>query len=139
MVSTAKKILQNHHIKITSTRINVLEVFLSNKKVMTLQDISGSLPDNFDRVTLYRVLNTFESNGVIHRIPDPTGNVNYALCHHDCTPHVHKDDHVHFKCTKCLNTFCLDHVKIPEIRLDNKFSVTKLNYLLEGICDKCHH
>ncbi|WMJ75019.1 transcriptional repressor [Cytophagaceae bacterium ABcell3] len=138
MTSTAKKILKNNKIKVTSTRVMVLDEFLKASKVLTLQEISGKLPENFDRVTLYRTLNTFESGGIIHKIPDHSGQVNYALCNHDCNHEHHNDDHVHFKCTNCNTTLCLDQVKAPEIKLNENFKISRYNYLVEGICEKCN-
>lgn len=137
MASRANKILKNHGIKATSTREEVLQVFLNCEKVLNLQEISGSLDAGFDRVTLYRILNSFENNGIIHKVPDNSGQAQFALCHHDCSSDHHNDDHVHFKCTSCNITQCLEDVHVPKIYLKNNFIVSKANFLLEGTCDKC--
>ena len=48
---------------------------------------------NFDRVTLYRLLNSFEEKGLIHKVFDANGDIFYAKCQ-VCKDHNHQDDHI---------------------------------------------
>lgn len=131
-------ILREHRLKVTPQRVSVLKIFLSSESALSLQDLLKNLGKAFDRITLYRTLNSFEAHGLIHRIPDTSGNATYALCNHDTVEHSHNDHHVHFKCENCLSTFCLEDVEIPAIRLNKKFKAIKYNFLIEGICDACN-
>lgn len=142
-MSHAKKlqpedILRDHELKATPQRISVLKAFLTKNKVLALPELSKSLGKEFDRITLYRTLNTFEEHGLIHKIPDKTGNVTYALCRHDSIHHSHDDNHVHFKCTKCNLTVCLEEVEIPFIKVPSKYKPEKYNFLIEGHCESCN-
>lgn len=132
-----EEILRHHELKATPQRIAVLKVFASKKKVLSLAEIAKTLGE-FDRITLYRTLNSFEENGLIHKIPDHSGNANYALCKHDSVHHTHDDNHVHFKCTSCNLTVCLEDIEIPTIRVPRKYKPEKFNFLIEGICEDCN-
>jgi len=131
-------VLRAHQLKVTPQRTEVLKAFLEKNKVLGLPDLLKSLGASFDRITLYRTLNTFEAHGLIHKIPDKSGNASYALCNHDSISHTHDDNHVHFKCENCNVTFCLEEVIIPPIQLNKKFKALKYNFLIEGLCENCH-
>jgi len=131
-----EEILKAHHLKSTPQRLEVLNIFLHKKEVMNLQLLQEYLSSNFDRITLYRTLNIFEEKGLIHKIPG-SEKVSYALCKHDSPTHSHEDNHVHFSCIKCSTTFCLNDIEIPILKLPKKYKVQKLNFIAEGLCDKC--
>ncbi len=132
-----EEILRQHELKATAQRIAVLSTFLKKDKVLTLAEISKLLGADFDRITLYRTLNAFEENGLIHKIPDKSGNASYALCKHESVAHTHNDNHVHFKCTRCELTVCLEEIAIPEIHVPKPYHAVRFNFLVEGLCEKC--
>lgn len=100
-----------------------------------MEEVLGEL----DRVTIYRTLKTFEENGIVHRIMDDQGVMNYALCHDGCTTHTHEDDHIHFECTQCHKTYCLnDRIDIDRISLPEGFLAEKHAFKIKGLCDQCN-
>lgn len=135
---TPEEILRQHELKATPQRVAVLSAFLKKDKVLSLAELNKSLGKAFDRITLYRTLNSFEENGLIHKIPDNSGNASYALCKHDSVHHTHDDNHVHFKCSSCDLTVCLEEVEIPPIRVPQKYKPEKFSFLIEGICEDCN-
>jgi Fur family ferric uptake transcriptional regulator len=130
-------ILRQHELKATPQRIAVLAAFIKKNKVLSLTELNKLLGKDFDRITLYRTLNAFEENGLIHKISDNTGSINYALCKHDSVHHTHDDNHVHFKCSSCDLIVCLEEVSIPVIRVPKKYKPEKYSFLIEGICEAC--
>jgi hypothetical protein len=80
-------------------------------------DIEKNTYAAFDRVTVYRTLQTFVEKGIIHQIPTTDNSILYALCRHNCEQGHHHDNHVHFICTNCDKTFCLDDVTVPDEKL----------------------
>jgi len=130
-------ILKAHRINYTQQRIAVLQVFLDTKRVLTLSDLSAIVGKEFDRITLYRTLILFEEKGLIHKILDKEAP-SYALCTHDTIEHNHSENHVHFKCSKCGNVFCLDEVAIPKIKLPANYVADQFNFLIEGKCENCN-
>nr|NQU90278.1 transcriptional repressor [Bacteroidota bacterium] len=127
--------LQSKNIKPTAMRQLVLQVLTEQNTAINLHDLELKF-DRADKVTLYRTLRTFEENQLIHRIDDGTGAVKYALCQEKCNCHP-EDLHVHFLCTKCNQTYCLNDIPVPTINLPNSFSLESVNMVVKGVCSNC--
>ncbi len=131
-------ILKQHRLRQTETRIAVLKIFVKNEQALSHSDIEKIMGNTYDRVTIYRTLNSFLENGLVHKVLDNEGGVRYALCNHDHEHHgMHSENHIHFKCRICSKTSCLDNIPIPVVTLPKKFKIEGINLLVEGVCDKC--
>lgn len=131
------ELLEKHNLKKTAPRFSVLEV-LSSRQVATSQpDLEEIIGKSIDRVTLYRILKTFEEKGIIHKIIDLNGTANYAFCHSSCSEHHHHDEHLHFNCTVCHSVYCLDDMKIPDLKLPDGFIASSISIIATGVCNKC--
>ena len=132
------QILKNSSLSVTGGRKQILDIFLSSSNALTHQDIESKCSDQYDRVTIYRTLQTFLEKGIIHNIPSTDNTIRYALCNEACisTGH-HHDNHVHFKCVQCGKTLCLDEVGIPEVKLPKGYSIHEINMVVNGICKSC--
>ncbi|MGZ5135561.1 MAG: Fur family transcriptional regulator [Flavitalea sp.] len=100
-------------------------------------DIEKKTGEKFDRVTVYRTLQSFLEKGIIHTIPTSDNSVRYALCKDDCRQGHHHDNHVHFLCKVCNSTICLEGVTIPEVKLPVGFQPTEYQMVVSGICKEC--
>lgn len=129
------KKLKIRNIKPTAMRELVLKVLTEQDRAISLADLEQKF-DNADKTTLYRTLKTFEENKLIHSIDDGTGSVKYALCKETCQCHP-EDLHVHFLCTKCQQTYCLNDISIPSIDLPTNFKLETINMVVKGICSNC--
>ncbi|MEM6628267.1 MAG: transcriptional repressor [Bacteroidota bacterium] len=132
------KILRQSKLRNTPGRSAVLELLAQKEIALSESDIEKSLPISCDRVTIYRTLHTFLEKGIIHKVLDDSGAAKYALCSGSCKYGLHNHDHVHFKCSLCGETVCMDEVPVPAITLPKGFSVEATNILMQGVCDKCH-
>jgi Fur family transcriptional regulator, ferric uptake regulator len=130
-------ILRRNHLSITDSRKKILHLFLSIPGALAHGDIERKAGERFDRVTVYRTLQTFLEKGIIHTIPTTDSCIRYALCKNDCTEGHHHDNHVHFICMQCGNTLCLDDTAIPEVRVPKGFSVNFTEVVVKGICKNC--
>lgn len=128
--------LSSQDVKPTAMRILVLKSMLNSRSAMSLSDIEQQF-DQADRTTLYRTLKTFESKKLIHKIDDGTNVPKFAVCFEGCkcTP---EDLHIHFHCTKCEETYCLNNISIPSIELPTRFSLDQINMVVKGLCDGCN-
>jgi Fur family transcriptional regulator, ferric uptake regulator len=137
MQNNSEDILKHHNLRLTDNRKQILDVFLSHPVAHSHSAIEEKLP-HFDRVTIYRTLNAFEENGILHKVLDDGMSAKFALCH-TCEIHheAHAHEHVHFKCEKCNETICLDHVSIPSFQIPNGYLVKNVGLLVQGICKKC--
>lgn len=131
------ELLRNHNLRVTDIRKDVLNVFLSQRVAISQSDLENSLP-NSDRITMYRTLKSFQDKGLIHLALDSTNVAKYALCADHCDEHDHNDEHVHFHCESCGNTFCVEEVEIPMISMPGGYSVSSTNVVLNGTCQRCH-
>lgn len=128
--------LINRNLKPTAMRELVLNALMSQHIAVSLADLEKMF-DVVDRVTLYRTLKTFEENKLIHSIDDGTGAIKYALCHKECNCNP-QDLHVHFHCTKCKKTYCLNNTPIPTVNLPTGFDIKSINMVVKGLCVNCN-
>src|SRR5260221_12794525 len=107
------ELLKKNHLSITGGRRRILELFLQQEGALAHGDIEKKAGEKFDRVTVYRTLQTFVEKGIIHTIPTSDNMVRYALCKDNCTEGHHHDNHIHFVCKECGKTECLENVASP--------------------------
>ncbi|MEJ0055202.1 MAG: transcriptional repressor [Bacteroidota bacterium] len=131
------QILKDFRLRSTSSRADILHLFLEHPYALSYSDIEKEVASTYDRVTVYRTLKTFLDKGVVHKVLDDQGSLKYALCKDHCTTAEHHHEHIHFKCTQCGQTNCLEDVKIPEVHLPKGYKVRELNLLIQGTCTKC--
>jgi Fur family transcriptional regulator, ferric uptake regulator len=131
------QILKDYDLRTTTSRSAILRLFLKNSFALSYSDIEKEIAATFDRVTVYRTLKTFLDRGVIHKVLDNEGSLKYALCSEPCSTHEHHHEHVHFKCTRCGQTSCLEDVIIPKVSLPKGYVASEVNLLIQGICYKC--
>jgi Fur family transcriptional regulator, ferric uptake regulator len=130
-------ILKKHHLKVTPIRAQVVKVIAEASYALSLQEIENGLTDP-DRITLYRTLKNFEEKGIIHKVTDSTQVVKYAMCDEHCSEHAHTDEHVHFHCERCKNTFCLDHTTLPQVSLPQGYTFGQMTMTVSGVCKNCN-
>ncbi len=130
-------ILKQNRLSITDSRLNILKLFLKQDGALSHADIEKNTGESFDRVTIYRTLQTFVEKGIIHLIPTKDNSIKYALCKNDCAPGHHYDNHVHFICEECNKTICLDGVDVPVVKLPKGFKPQHLEMVVTGVCGDC--
>lgn len=131
------QILRQNRLSITDSRQKVLDLFLLSAGALSHADIEKNTGESFDRVTVYRTLQTFVEKGIIHLIPTTDNSIKYALCKNDCAPGHHHDNHVHFICGECEKTICLNDVNIPVVKLPIGFTPTRSEMVVTGTCGEC--
>ncbi|MBP7345970.1 Fur family transcriptional regulator [Sediminibacterium sp.] len=130
-------ILKKHQLSITEARKKILSLFWETGNALAHGDIEQKSSEDFDRVTIYRTLQTFVEKGIIHTIPTSDNSVRYALCKDECAAGHHHDDHVHFICDDCGTTYCIDEVSVPKVKLPKGFSAVQTDLVISGTCNKC--
>ena len=133
----ASGVLRRKHLSITDSRKKILSLFLAARDAMAHADIEKKAGEKFDRVTVYRTLQTFVEKGIVHTIPTADNAILYALCK-DCEEDHHHDDHVHFVCSNCHTTICLDDVVSPEINLPQGYIAEDVQGVINGVCKDCN-
>lgn len=137
-VEQLKDILRSNKLKVTQPRLRVLEIISSSDVAVSQPDLEKTIGKDTDRVTLYRILNSFEEKGILHKVFDLHGTATYAICHADCTSDHHHDQHIHFMCAQCNSVVCLDETTVPSVSLPAGFSLNSISVNAVGVCANCN-
>lgn len=129
-------VLKDFNLRATPNRKEILKLFLDRSYALSHGDIEKEIENSLDRVTVYRTLKTFLDKGLIHKVLDDSGGIKYALCNEACTAAEHHHNHVHFKCTACGQTYCLN-IEVPSVKLPKGYQEDEINLLIQGKCKQC--
>jgi len=131
--------LADHGLRKTAFRREVLAILKSNEGKAISNDVIEEGLGEYDRITLYRTLKSFEQKGLIHTTTDAGGQAKYALCQHlMCSEEAHHDSHAHFHCDQCGQTTCLDDMtKPPSYQVPSGYEIKDIQVTLSGVCQSC--
>lgn len=118
----------------TPTKEAVLNILKDSKKALSQDAVQQQLDIKINRATIYRVLNRFCEDDLVHRIVAEDGKQYFALCK-KCENSEKVQYHYHFRCLSCDTIECLQvpvHYSIPD-----GYQVQNANCVLIGTCSKC--
>ena len=130
-------LLSQHGLSKTSFRKFLIELFYKTHHALSVDEIINNLSYQIDKVSIYRALNAFEKNGLIHKVPDKANLIKYALCKSECSAEKHLHNHAHLLCSICNETYCINDFKIPVVNEYKGFLINNLKVILEGSCVDC--
>ena len=130
-----EQLLKSAKVRLTKPRIAVMGVLLASDKPVTQQAIAEKAgAEAPDKVTIYRILETFVKVGIVHKAFLRKRTWHYEPAH-NCTEH---QCHPHFTCTNCGRTVCLMQSSLPIAKVSEKgFVVHRQQVRLEGLCPGC--
>ncbi len=149
---TAQLIFQQAGLRSTSSRLEVASILAQNNYPLTHQGLLKQLPEKFDRVTLYRVLDWLLQHNIIHRIAGEDRAWRFQL--NASSPNktqysekkyfsalqktTNQHSHAHFQCSECSKIFCLDDVH-PKFSssIPAHFTVDSIELNIKGKCSDC--
>ncbi len=131
-------LLRSNGLKKTPIRTEILELFVESDVALSAKDLMARMKPTQDRVTIYRALGSFEEHGILHKASEDGHGIKYALCGHSCPDKTHTDHHAHFVCDECHQTYCLEEIDVPEVKVSKEFSVSRINFTLGGVCKACN-
>lgn len=135
--STTKKLLKERKLRITSVRNEILSIFNDRNYALSFYDLEKELKTKFDTATIYRTINTFVENNIIHQIPLESKTAYYALNSVLEEDENSRKEHIHFLCRICRRTYCLENVIIKDLKINKNFRLESLKIIAEGVCDNC--
>jgi Fur family ferric uptake transcriptional regulator len=123
--------------RLTPAREQVLGILLAASRTMSHQEIEGTAREqglNFDRVTLYRVLDWLVTQGLAHKIEGRDRIWRFNAVTVTETEH----GHAHFHCTRCGKVFCLEQMQPSfAVTLPAGFLFEKAELTVQGVCPEC--
>ncbi len=121
-------------IRKTKSVVALLNEFNTSSGAISVITLIDRLSSEFNKTTIYRVLDRLEEDGVLHSFLGKSGLKWYAKCS-GCSADKHNDLHPHFQCLDCGRVDCLAvDVTLPEIP-NRKIEVSQL--LIQGKCEQC--
>jgi Fur family transcriptional regulator, ferric uptake regulator len=118
----------------TVTQEAVLVVLTNKRRAMSQDAIMRELSVDADRATVYRVLNRFCEDEIVHKIVADDGKQYFAVCV-KCDENTIPDNHFHFRCIKCETLECMP--SIVEFSVPKNYQVQRMNCILIGVCKDC--
>ena len=131
----ARRMLKTAKLYCTESRLTILEVLAKAGKPLSQDQIARrSGGKHFDKVTIYRTLESLLQVGLVHKAFMDKRAWHFELAH-NCTEH---QCHPHFTCSSCGDTHCLTEISLPMAKSPHQgFVIRRQQVRLEGLCPKC--
>ena len=127
-------LMQAHGVKPTANRILILRALLGAGRPLSMTEIETEL-ESVDKSIISRTLSAFREARLLHVLADGD-SIRYEVCH--CAAEDEDSDrHVHFHCTRCGRTFCLEELPVPAVTMPVGYRAEHVNFIVEGICPNC--
>ena len=132
------QLLKTNGLRRTSAREAILQLLanagcpLSHQEILNRHKGSGS----FDRVTVYRNLETLHQVGLLHRIQGRDGT--WRFCSHKSgLSSKCGGNHIHFLCSKCDQMSCLPEQPLPWVTAPAGAVIHSKQLVVHGLCASC--
>jgi Fur family ferric uptake transcriptional regulator len=131
----AREMLKAAQLYCTHVRIDILIVLMRAGKPLSQDQIASfSGEKRFDKVTIYRTLESLLDVGLVHKAFMDKRAWHFELAD-NCTE---QQCHPHFTCTSCGSTHCLMGISLPMAKSPHKgFVIQRQQVRLEGLCPAC--
>ncbi|AWM14736.1 transcriptional repressor [Flavobacterium sp. NRK F10] len=118
----------------TESTNEIYALLKASKSALSHDMIRSKLTSNADRATIYRILNRFCEDKLVHKVMGDDGKQYFAFCT-NCQEKKHKHNHFHFRCTVCGKVECL--TSEIEISLPENYVFQNFNASISGVCSEC--
>ncbi len=136
MKKTAQ-LLKTSGLRRTTVRETILRLLDNAGRPLSHQDIlrrRGAI--SFDRVTVYRTLETLQEAGLLHRIQGMDGT--WRFCRHRSeSPGKCSGNHIHFLCARCDLMSCLPEQPLPWVAAPAGATIHSKQLVVHGHCAAC--
>lgn len=137
MQNDIRRLLRSHDLRDTQARRSVLEALTQRRSPFTQKELHSDIKKQgiaINLVTIYRILETFEGLGIVHRHPSTGG---FTLC----SMREHKGHHGFLSCEKCgtVQEFADTKLCGEENRIASQAGFVPKHHVSEiiGLCSRC--
>lgn len=129
-----EELFARHGVKPTANRLLIARALQEAGRPLSMTELETRL-ETIDKSNVFRTLTAFRESHLVHALEDAGDGVRYELCH----SHSNEDDdvHVHFYCTRCHRTYCLEDTPVPPVEVPEGYEAESVSYLVKGICPEC--
>lgn len=131
----AEEMIRHAGGRITSGRVHVLGVLLAEKQAISHYEIEQRIGKGnpMDRVTLYRILEWLDKNGLAHKVISGDRKWRYRT-----NIYTGSHQHAHFKCSRCATVICLKDIKADyKWPLPSGYQSQEVELTVKGLCAEC--
>ncbi len=122
----------------TPVRFAVLKFLLNRNRPCSHQEIlENSAVAQFNRVTVYRTLESFLSSNIVHRVQGHDGVWRFCSNFSQENSAGCSGNHLHFSCLECSQIFCLPEIKLPWIDAPKDHEIYSKQLVVYGRCKDC--
>lgn len=145
----AELIIKEAGLRPTKARVAVLATISHARSALSHSDILALLEGNreFDRVTIYRVLDWLVEHGLIHKVltdnrswkfQSNTASSLYKASKTSPKSFINGHAHAHLQCDHCGALICVHEFQanIPD-KLIKQYQISTIEVNLKGICLQC--
>ncbi len=131
----ARELLRRSGLRLTGPREAILSVLFEVAGPITHEQITAKLAAGApNKVTIYRVLESFVEAGIVHR-----AFLAERAWHFELADNCTEDQcHPHFTCRSCEATHCFTDAALPMTKSPRGFTVLHQRVQLEGLCPACN-
>jgi Fur family transcriptional regulator, ferric uptake regulator len=131
-------LLRAHRMRITRSRIRIIQILLENRRPLSLQEIQRSATANAatpDYATVFRIMTLLQNLGLAQKV-----HLNRSCSYYELlNPQQHFD---HIVCTKCGKvTVMVDSCPVEKVerKIEQKYGYSDIRHSLEffGKCSEC--
>ncbi len=130
-----EQMLNNAKLRATNQRKVVLGLLIEKASPLSHSEISSTLTEPLDKVTLYRTLQTMTASGIVHQVQGLDGV--WRFCAHDPESKGCPGDHPHFLCLHCGKMICLTNQRLPRVEVPDGMTVEGKQLVVYGCCSEC--
>lgn len=133
--------------RVTTARVRVLAALMASGQPLSHHDIEQALSftADFDRVTLYRVLEWLVRQGLAHRVAGNDRAWRFSVVGDQprmgdrAGAKAAHDRHAHFHCNDCGKVYCLDTIEagVLDVPVPRGYRPETLELTLKGHCAHC--
>ena len=129
-----EELFARHGVKPTANRLLIARALQEAGRPLSMTELEAQL-ETIDKSNVFRALTAFKDAHLVHALEDAGDGVRYELCH----SHSGEDDdvHVHFYCTRCHRTYCLEDTPVPPVDVPEGYEADSVSYLIKGVCPQC--
>jgi len=121
----AREMLRAAKLYCTQGRVAILKILLKASKPLSQDQIAQrSGKKRFDKVTIYRTLESLLKVGLVHKVFIDKRAWHFELAN-NCTE---SQCHPHFTCTNCGDTHCLTEISLPMAKSPHKSFMRALGH-----------
>lgn len=132
---TLEELLLQHGVKPTANRLLIARALEEARRPLSMTELEERL-ETIDKSNVFRALVAFREAHLVHVLEDAGDGVRYELCHSH-SDRADEDVHVHFYCTRCHRTYCLEDTPVPPVAVPEGYEAESVSYLIKGVCPSC--